>query len=97
MGQDLGSLYMKKTFLRFSLIGMTVAGILVWYAYFSNRHQDAPRLGDLAYLIACPPSICLMATENASAPVQVFIVSVVIALNGLLYGAVALSLRSLVT
>jgi hypothetical protein len=88
---------MKKAFLRFSLIGMAVAGILVWFAYFSNHHESAPRLGDLAYIVACPPSIFLMATENASTAAQAFIVSVVIAVNGLLYGAVALLIRRLVT
>jgi hypothetical protein len=32
---------MKKTFLRFSSIGVAVAGILVQYACFSNHHRDA--------------------------------------------------------
>jgi hypothetical protein len=88
---------MKKTFLRFSLIGVAVAGILVQYAYFSNHHRDAPRLDDYVYLLTCPPSIFLMATENASAPGQVFIILLVVVLNGLLYGTVAMVFRSLLT
>jgi hypothetical protein len=38
-----------------------------------------------------------MATENASAPGQVFIISLVVVLNGLLYGTVAMVFRSLLT
>jgi hypothetical protein len=88
---------MKKTFLRFSLVGVAVAGILVQYAYFSNHHRNAPQMGDYAYLLTCPPSIFLMATENASTAGQVFIISVVIVLNGLLYGTVGMVFRSLLT
>jgi hypothetical protein len=56
---------------------MAVALSLTRYAYYSNLHQDAPRLSDLVYLLLCPPSIGLMATENASVPGQAFIVTVV--------------------
>jgi hypothetical protein len=88
---------MRKTFLRSALIGMAVALSLTRYAYYSNLHQDAPRLSDLVYLLLCPPSIGLMATENASVPGQAFIVTVVVVLNGVLYGAIGLGLRKLFT
>jgi len=78
---------MKKTFLRFSLIGVAVAGILVQYAYFSNHHRNAPQMGDYAYLLTCPPS----------APGQAFIIFLVVVLNGLLYGTVAMVFRSVLT
>jgi hypothetical protein len=77
----------------FSLVGMAVAGILVRYAYYSNHHRDVPRLDEYVYLVACPPSIFLMLTENTSAPGQVFIISIVVVLNGLLYGSVAMGFR----
>ena len=90
-----GTSYMKKTFLWFSLVGMALAGILVRYAYYSNYHRNAPRLDDYAYLVICPPSIFLMATENASTSGQVLIISLVVILNGLLYGMVAFVFRRL--
>ena len=93
----LGTSYMKKTFLWFSLVGMAVAGILVQYAYYSNHHRDAPRLDDYAYLVICPPSILLMATESGSTSGQVLGISLVVILNGLLYGIVAMVCRRLLT
>jgi hypothetical protein len=88
---------MKKTFLWFALTGAAVAGALTAYAYHYNGHRYAERLDDSVYLILCPPSIFLMATENGSIPAQVLIATVVVALNGLLYGTVALMLRKLFT
>jgi hypothetical protein len=88
---------MKKTFVGFSLVGMAVAGVLVKYAYYSNHHEDVPRLNEYVYLVTCPPSIFLMLTENASAPGQVFIISLVVVLNGMLYGTVAMGFRRKLT
>jgi FtsH-binding integral membrane protein len=86
---------MRKIFLRFALLGSAVAAALTEYAYYSNLHRDAPRLDDSVYLIMCPPSMFLMLTERASVPAQMLIVTVVVVLNGLLYGTVALVLRNL--
>jgi FtsH-binding integral membrane protein len=86
---------MRKIFLRFALLGSAVAAALTEYAYYSNLHRNAPRLGDSVYIIMCPPSIFLMLTERASVPAQMLIVTVVVILNGLLYGTVALVLRDL--
>jgi putative effector of murein hydrolase LrgA (UPF0299 family) len=86
---------MEKTFLRVAPIGMAVAAVLVGYVYYSNLHRNAPRLGEFLYLMLCPPSVLLMLTENASFAGQIFIVTVVVLLNGCLYGAVALILHNL--
>ena len=95
MVRSLGNFLYEKTFLWFSLVGMAVAGILVQYAYYSNHHRDAPRLDDYAYLAICPPSILLMATESGSTSGQVLGISLVVILNGLLYGMVAMVFRRL--
>jgi hypothetical protein len=83
---------MEKTFLRFGPIGMAVAAALTGYAYYANLHRNASQLSESVYFIMCPPSFFLMLTENASAPGQIFIVTVVVLLNGCLYGTVALIL-----
>ncbi len=88
---------MEKTFLRFAPIGMAVAAALTGYSYYSNLHRNALPLGEFVYLLLCPPSFFLMATENASLPGQIFIVTVVVLLNGCLYGTVALILGNLFT
>jgi hypothetical protein len=88
-GLPLHSSGMEKTFLRFVPIGMAVAAALTGYAYYANIHRNAPQLGDLVYMVLCPPSLFLMSTENASVPAQIFIVTVVVLLNGCLYGTVA--------
>lgn len=88
---------MEKTFLRSAPIGIGVAAALTGYSYYSNLHQDALQLGKLVYLLLCPPSFFLMLTENASLLGQILIVTVVVFLNGCLYGTVALILGNLFT
>ncbi len=61
----------------------------------SHLHLDAPRLDAYVYLIASPSSILLVATENASALKQVFIIALVVGINGVFYGTVAIIFRSL--
>lgn len=71
-----------------------VAGLLTWYAYFSNSHREATKLSEWVYLVLFPPSIGLMVTENATVAGQVIIVSIVVAANGVLYGLVSLITRN---
>jgi hypothetical protein len=86
---------MKKIDLLFVLIGMAVAGLLTWYAHYSNSHSEAARLNDFVYLLLFPPSIGLMVTENATVVGQVLIVSIVVAANGALYGLVSIAFRKM--
>ena len=78
-----------------ALIGMAVAALLTAYAYYSNSHRGSPRIDELVYLVLFPPSIGLMATENASPLSQAFIVTVVVAANGGFYALVAAVLREM--
>lgn len=86
---------MNKTDRLGALVGIAVAGLLTSYAYYFNSHRDAPRIDDLVYLVLFPPSIGLMATENASVLGQVFIIAVVVAANGGFYALVTAILRGL--
>jgi hypothetical protein len=84
---------MKAIDKTFVSLGMIVAGILTWYAYYSNLHPGAPELGWFVYVVLCPPSIGLMATEHATKWGQAIIVLTVVAANGALYGVVSLIVR----
>jgi hypothetical protein len=78
----------------FALVGLTVAGLLTWYAYYSSSHREAKKISELVYLVLFPPSIGLMVTENATVAGQVIIVSIVVAANGVLYGLVSMIARN---
>jgi hypothetical protein len=73
---------MHKTDRLFALVGMAVGAALTWYAYYSNSHPQAPKLGDFVYLVLFPPSIGLMATENANKFVEAIVIAAVVAANG---------------
>jgi hypothetical protein len=76
------------------LIGMAVAALLTWYAYYSNSHPNATRLSELAYILLFPSSIGLMATENATVLSQAIIVAIVIFANGGFYALLSAILRT---
>ncbi len=86
---------MRKIDGLFVAIGIVIGGFLTWYAYYCNSHREATRISEFLYVLLFPPSIGLMFTENATVLEQTFIVSMVIAANGLLYGTVAVALREM--
>jgi len=78
-----------------SVIGMTVACLLTWLAYYSNSHPEFPKLSDWIYLLLFPGSIGYMASENATRGEEVFIVIITIISNGILYCLASFVLRRL--
>jgi len=85
---------MKKIDWWFVAIGLAVASFLTWHAYYANAHPGVAQFDELIYIVFFPPSIGLMATENASKVGQVIIVLILVGLNGLLYCLVAKAVRS---
>jgi hypothetical protein len=77
-------------------VGVAVALLLTSCAYYSNSHPGAARISELAYLVFFPPSIGLMATENASRPEQIVIVLFLAMANGALYWLASFICRRLV-
>jgi hypothetical protein len=85
----------KKIDQLFVLIGLAVASFLTWYAYYSNSHREAVRISEVVYLLLFPSSIGLMVTENATSMGQTIIVSIVVAVNGALYGSTSVLVRKI--
>jgi hypothetical protein len=85
---------MRKLDLVAATIGVVLASALTWSAYYSNSHGGRWKIGEAVFLTLFPPSLGLMATENASVFGQVVIVLMVVALNGFLYGALSIILRT---
>jgi len=86
---------MKRIDKFFVLVGIAVGAFLSWYAYYSNSHREVTSINEYVYLVLFPPSIGLMATENASSSGQVFIVLTVVAANGFLYGLASTAIRKI--
>jgi hypothetical protein len=80
---------MRRVDVFFAVLGVAIGGFLTVYAYYSNSHSAAARISETVYLTLFPPSIGLMATENAATLGQVVIVSILVSLNGVLYGCVS--------
>jgi FtsH-binding integral membrane protein len=84
---------MKKIDWLLAGIGLAVASFLTWHAYHANAHRDVAQINEYIYIVLFPPSLGLMATENASKAGQVFIVLTVVSANGFLYCLVAKAVR----
>ncbi|HET6840122.1 MAG TPA: hypothetical protein VFK06_00285 [Candidatus Angelobacter sp.] len=65
-------------------IGFILAGLVLMDSVSVTAHNYAPG-SDWLILIACPPAICLMATETASLPVTVLICLIVSLMNAVWY------------
>jgi hypothetical protein len=85
---------MRKIDALFAVLGVAIASFLTWHAYYAGYHREVARINESVYLVFFPPSIGLMVTENATKAGQVFIVLIVVAANGVLYGLVCLVLRN---
>ena len=77
-------------------IGMLVASLLTWSAYYSNSHPGATKISEFVYLILFPPSVGFMAAENASKMEQVIIVALVVTANGGFYWLISFMFRKLI-
>ena len=86
---------MHKTDRLAALLGVVVGLALTSYAYYSNSHPHAPKPNELVYILLFPPSIGLMATENASTTAHVIIVAGVAAANGGYFALLSAILRGL--
>jgi putative effector of murein hydrolase LrgA (UPF0299 family) len=74
---------------------MLVATLLTWNAYYSNSHPATTKISESVFLILFPPSVGLMATENASKPEQIMIVVLLVIGNGGLYWLISFLVRKL--
>jgi hypothetical protein len=86
---------MHKTDRLAALLGIVVGLALTFYAYYSNSHPQAPKVADWVYLLLFPPSIGLMATENASTFGRAIIIAGVAAANGGYFALLSAILRGL--
>jgi hypothetical protein len=75
-------------------LGIAVASFLTWHAYYSNSHHT-PQISEIVYLVLFPGSIGFMAADNASPFEQIFIVLLLVSVNGALYWVAWLLLRNL--
>ena len=78
----------------FAGVGFAIAIFLTWLAYYQNSHNVYYGL-DGVYLLLFPPSVGLMATENAGVVGQVVTVAFVSLLNAALYGVIGLGVGKL--
>ena len=76
-------------------IGMLVATLLTWNAYYSNSHPGATKISESVFFILFPPSLGLMMTENASKREQIMIVVPLVIGNGSLYWLISFLVRKL--
>jgi hypothetical protein len=86
---------MRKFDVIAAAIGVVVASLLTWSAYYSNSHGGEGKISESVFLLLFPSSLGLMATENASVVEQATIVSIVVAINGIIYGSVSFALRAM--
>jgi hypothetical protein len=86
---------LRKFDLIAAAIGVAVASLLTWSAYYSNSHGGRGKISESVFLVLFPSSLGLMATENASVLGQVTIVLIVVAVNGVLYGLVSVVWRAI--
>jgi hypothetical protein len=92
-GDNIRGTAMRKIDQFFILIGLVVGGFLTWHSYYSNSHREAAKINELIYILLFPPSLGLMATENASEASQALIISIVVAANGAIYGLGSMIVR----
>lgn len=86
---------MSKMPMWFAVVGFGAALILVFYAFFSTANPSAPQLDPLVYIILCPPSLGLMATEHLHTLGRIVVSVFIVLANSCVYGAVGLGLELL--
>src|SRR5438876_7928122 len=76
------------------LAGFIVAGALVTYAFYQTSNRNAMQISPMIYVVFCPPSLGLMAIENASITSRILVILWILFANTFYYAFWGTIIRS---